>query len=295
MRYSPFFRELRRVLDSGQMGDIINVEHTEHVAFWHFIHSFVRGAWRNTDVATSALLQKCCHDLDILAWVLGARCTKVASFGGLKHFVADNAPDNAPERCTDGCPVETTCPYYAPWVFIELLGETALAKSVFSETSYEGRWRELETGPFGRCAYRCDNDVVDHQVLIMEFEGGISVSFTMQAHSHDNVRTMRYSGTRATVRGHTGVNEITVDDYRSGTQERIKPAVIPGGHGGGDWGLLDAFVDSIRGNKSLETSAEKSLESHLIGYAAEEARVKGSIVDMAEYRTRVTAAARADR
>ena len=204
MRYSPFFRELRRVLDSGQMGDIINVEHTEHVAFWHFIHSFVRGAWRNTDVATSALLQKCCHDLDILAWVLGARCTKVASFGGLRHFVAENAPDNAPERCTDGCPVETTCPYYAPWVFIDLLGETELAKSMFSETSYEGRWRELETGPFGRCAYRCDNDVVDHQVLIMEFEGGISVSFTMQAHSHDNVRTMRYSGTRATVRGHTG-------------------------------------------------------------------------------------------
>ena len=294
MRYAPFFSELYRVLHSGQVGDIVNVEHTEHIGFWHFLHSFVRGAWRNTDVAASALLQKCCHDLDLLVWALGANCTKVASFGGLRHFVPENAPEGAPERCTDGCPVETTCPHYAPWVFMELLGGTGLDDSIFTETTPEGRWRELAEGPFGRCAYRCDNNVVDHQVLIMEFEGGISVSFTMQAHSHDNIRLMRYSGTRATVCGHTGTNEITVDEYRTGAHDRITPAMIAGGHGGGDWGLLDAFVETIRGNGTEETSARNSLESHLIGYAAEEARLTGAVVDMDEYRARIFASAGLD-
>ena len=295
MRYAPFFSELYRVLHSGQMGDIVNVEHSEHIGFWHFLHSFVRGAWRSTDVAASALLQKCCHDLDLLVWALGAKCTKVASFGGLRHFVPENAPEGAPERCTDGCPVESTCPHYAPWVFTELLGDSGLADSIFTETTPEGRWRELAEGPFGRCAYRCDNNVVDHQVLIMEFEGGISVSFTMQAHSHDNVRIMRYSGTRATVCGHTGSNEITVDEYRTGAHDRITPATIAGGHGGGDWGLLDAFVETIRGSGFQDTSARNSLESHLIGYAAEEARLTGAVIDMNDYRARIFASAGLDR
>ena len=177
---------------------------------------------------------------------------------------------------------------------MELLGASGLADSIFTETTPEGRWRELAEGPFGRCAYRCDNNVVDHQVLIMEFEGGISVSFTMQAHSHDNVRIMRYSGTRATVCGHTGSNEITVDEYRTGAHDRITPATIGGGHGGGDWGLLDAFVETIRGGGLQDTSARNSLESHLIGYAAEEARLTGAVIDMDEYRARIFASAGLD-
>ena len=116
----------------------------------------------------------------------------------------------------------------------------------------------------------------------------------MQAHSHDNVRIMRYSGSRATVCGHTGTNEITVDEYRTGAHDLITPAMMASGHGGGDWGLLDAFVETIRGNGTEETSARNSLESHLIGYAADEALLTGTVIDMDEYRSRIYAAAGLD-
>ena len=291
LRYTSFFRELKVLLDSGALGDIVTVEHTEHVAYWHMAHSYVRGNWRNADHATPMLLSKSCHDLDILVWMLGRRCKRVTSFGALRHFRPENAPSGAPDRCTDGCPAESECPYYAPRLYLELLGDSPLAGSISMDPSLEGRLQALREGPYGRCVYRCDNNVVDHQVLIIEFEGDTTVSFTVQGHSHDNVRTMRYSGTRATVRGHSGLNELTLHDYVSGTEERLSPGLVEGGHGGGDSGLLNAFVDAVRGNGTTETSARNSLESHLIGYAAEEARFTGTVVDMDEYRARIYAAA----
>ena len=293
LRYTPFFHKLKSLLAGGALGDLVTVMHSEHVAYWHIAHSYVRGNWRNSNDATPMLLSKCCHDLDILVWMLGQRCKRVASFGELRHFRSENAPPGAPDRCTDGCPAESECPHYAPRLYFDALAGGSLAGAISNDPSLEGRMRALREGPYGRCVFRCDNNVVDHQVVMMEFEDGVTVSFTMEGHSHDNVRTMRYSGTRATVRGHTGFNQLTLHDYVSGEEERFNPQLVKGGHGGGDWGLMEAFVDALQGRRDPETSARNSLESHMIGYAAEQARVTGTIVEMDEFRRQAYADAKA--
>jgi predicted dehydrogenase len=236
------------------------------------------------------LLAKCCHDLDLFVWVLGRKCVRVSSFGSLTHFRPENAPPGSTDRCTDGCPAEPDCPYSA---LKQYLGpNTGWPVSVISvDTSLEARLEALKTGPYGRCVYRCDNDVVDHQVTNLEFEGGLTVSFTMHGHSHDNVRTMRYSGTRATLRGHEGAHEITVHDYLTGRVDHINPGHSVGGHGGGDTGLMNAFVQALRDPTTAAalTSGRNSLESHLLAFAAERARKQSVVVDMAQYRQEIEA------
>ena len=293
LRYTPFFRKLKSLLDGGALGDLVTVMHSEHVAYWHIAHSYVRGNWRNSELATPMLLSKCCHDLDILVWMLGRRCKRVASFGELRHFRPENAPPGAPDRCTDGCPVESECPHYAPRLYLDVPEGRSFGRAISNDPSLEARMTALREGPYGRCVFRCDNNVVDHQVVMMEFEDGVTVSYSMEGHSHDNVRTMRYSGTRATIRGHTGFNQLMLHEYVSGGEERLVPESVKGGHGGGDWGLMEAFVDAIRGRRDPETSARNSLESHLIGYAAEHARVTGTVVEMDEFRRQAYSDAKA--
>jgi hypothetical protein len=169
--------------------------------------------------------------------------------------------------------------------------------SVISEdTSLEARRRALETGPYGRCVYHCDNDVVDHQVVTMELESGASAMLVMHGHSHREGRTMRYDGTRATLHGYYYVNdqEIQIHDHLTGKMEVIRPTLGPvgaTGHGGGDAGLMAAFVRAVRdpstaGGHRSTTTARESLESHLMAFAAEEARVNETIVHMDQFRRR---------
>ncbi|MDH7569302.1 MAG: Gfo/Idh/MocA family oxidoreductase, partial [Armatimonadota bacterium] len=228
LRYAPLFSVLRQIVCEGRLGEVVTVEHKENVAFWHMAHSFVRGNWGNAEKSSPMILAKCCHDLDLLVWILGRRCTRLSSFGSLTHFRAEHASPDVPERCTDGCPRENDCPYFAPRQY---LGPNTgwPVSAIATDLSYEGRLRALLQGPYGRCVYRCDNNVVDHQVINMEFEGGLTVAFTMHGHSHENVRTMRYCGTRATLRAHEGRHEIAVHDYLTGREDRIQPGHAVGG------------------------------------------------------------------
>ncbi len=217
LRYSPFWRALHEVLESGRLGDIITVEHRENVAFWHMAHSFVRGNWRNAALSSPMILAKCCHDLDILVWNLSSPVQRLSSFGSLRHFRRENAGPEIPDRCTDGCPVEQSCPFSAIGVYLDfriLPPETARQSEKdmaagnppsglfpFSrQRTHAARLAELQSGPYGRCVYRCDNDVVDHQTVSMELENGTSVVLVMHGHSNEEHRSMRYDGTRATLR-----------------------------------------------------------------------------------------------
>ena len=296
LRYTAFFSTLHQILSSGRLGQIATVEHRENVAHWHMAHSFVRGNWRNSQIESPMILAKCCHDMDILYWNLG-RVRRLASFGSLLHFRLENAPPGAPLRCTAGCPVENECPWYAPRQYLH--GHTGWPVSVISEDlSLEARRRALETGPYGHCVYYCDNDVVDHQTVNLEFVSGASGTLFMHGHSHEEGRTMRYDGTRATLRGRfaSGLGDsIEIHDHLTGLVEEVDLStsgtrVDSSGHGGGDAGLMAAFVRALRprsgGVKGLTTSRE-SLESHLMAFAAEEARVEGTIVSMDEFRQRV--------
>jgi predicted dehydrogenase len=169
--------------------------------------------------------------------------------------------------------------------------------AISEDTSPEARGRALEAGPYGRCVYHCDNDVVDHQIVNMELESGASVVLVMHGHSHEEARTMRYDGTRATLLAkftYGGGNFIEIHDHLTGRVERIHPPAEAGGHGGGDEGLMAAFVRAVRDpsyalDSRSATTARESLESHLMAFAAERARVEGSTVDMAQYRRRAMA------
>ncbi len=292
LRYTRFWGLVHEIIASGRLGRVINVDHRENVAFWHMAHSFVRGNWRQAATSAPMILAKCCHDMDILYWNLGAPVRRLSSFGRLSHFRPDQAPPGAPERCTDGCPAQETCPFYAPRLYLreDLTGWPV--NVITMDLSMEGRLRALREGPYGRCVYRCDNDVVDHQVVNMEMENDITVTFTMQGHSHNNVRTMRYDGTRATLRASEANDEITIYDHVTGNEESIRPGQVVGGHGGGDTGVMNAFVETLRHRERPPlTSARASLESHLMAFAAERARVQGILVDMPAYRAEIEARA----
>ena len=283
LRYTRFWGTLHEILQSGRLGEVVTVEHRENVAYWHMAHSFVRGNWGSAGVSAPMILAKCCHDMDILNWNLGSPVRRLSSFGRLTHFCAEKAPPGAPARCTDGCPAEAACPYYAPRLYLR--EDTSWPVNVISvDQSVEGRMQALREGPYGRCVYRCDNDVVDHHLINMELENDVTVSFAMHGHSHNNVRTMRYDGSRATLRASEANGEIGVYDHLTGAEEIIRPGSGLGGHGGGDTGVMNAFLDALAGETSPMTSARVSLESHLMAFAAEKARVEGAMIEMEAFR-----------
>jgi predicted dehydrogenase len=286
LRYTEMFSMLHDILASGRIGEIITVEHRENVVFWHMAHSFVRGNWRNAALSSPMILAKCCHDLDVLYWNMSRHVEKLHSFGSLIHYRQANAPAGATQRCTDGCPVAEQCPWDARKLYLNP-SYTGWPISVISEdTSLEARQRALETGPYGRCVYRCDNDVVDTQTVNMRFEGGTTVVLFMHGHSNEESRTMRYDGTRATLRGkfdyHNGWIEI--HDHLTSRTEQVEIPASASGHGGGDFGVVQSFLRALRGEEEALTSGRESLESHLMAFAAEESRLSSTVVDMADFR-----------
>ena len=180
LRYTPFFSKIKELLDKGCIGRLISIQHNENVGYWHYAHSFVRGNWRNSEDSSPMILAKSCHDMDIMLWLAGADCRSISSYGSLTHFKSENAPEGAPYRCMDGCPVQNECPYYAPRLY--LTENTSWPTSVISaDTGIEARTKALREGPYGRCVYRCDNNVVDHQVVAIEFKNDVTAVFTMSA------------------------------------------------------------------------------------------------------------------
>ena len=294
LRFTSFFSKLYEIVHSGRLGRIITVDHRENVSFWHMSHSFVRGNWRNEGLSSPMILAKCCHDLDMLAWIIGTPVENLSSFGTLTHYRAEHAPAGAPARCTDGCPVEAECPWYAPRLYGGLEGVPARSSWIVTALgggdSPQARWQKLETSPYGRCVYHCDNDVVDHQVMIMQFPDDLTVTFTMHGHSDTEGRTMRWDGTRATLYGDFSdgrPHEFRIHDHGSDKVEVIQPQAGTSGHGGGDEGLMNAFVRTLRGESvPHQTSARASLESHLMAFASEESRHTRQAMDMRAYRSR---------
>jgi predicted dehydrogenase len=291
LRYAPFFVEIRQIITSGRLGAVVSVDWRENLVYWHFAHSYVRGNWGNTTRSSPMILTKCCHDLDLLVWIFG-RCEHLSSSGSLTHFKRDAVGPEIPDRCTDGCPIAEACPYFAPRVYLDRLRENPASFAVAAVTldrTPEGVMRALETGPYGRCVYRCDNDAVDHQVVLMRFAGGLSVSLTMQGSSHLEGRTIRVDGTRATLLANEARGEVQIHDHRTGQAERIARPRGVGGHGGGDEGLMRAFVGALRGDRAaVRTSAREAVASHLMAFAAEASRVSGDAVDMERYRQSVS-------
>lgn len=282
LRYTPFFSTIKEIIDDGRIGEIVSVQHNENVAYWHQAHSFVRGNWNNSGTSSAMILAKCCHDMDILAWLIGRRCLRVSSFGSLKLFTRGNAPENSADRCTDGCPAESGCPFSALKLYIGKDGWPA--NVVSQDISPESMMEALRNGPYGRCVYKCDNNVVDHQVVNMEFEGGATVAFTMCAFTADCTRTIKIMGTRGEIRGLMEKGEIEVTLFNTGVREIIRTP-DGDGHSGGDEGLMNAFADQLNDIAGIDavTSAQVSLQSHLMAFAAEKSRLEKRVIEMDEF------------
>ncbi len=283
LRYTPFYSEVRRILDSGELGRLISVNAIEGVQPWHQAHSFVRGHWSVKAKSSPMILAKSCHDMDILAWLVGAPFTRLASHGALTHFRAENAPAGAPARCSDGCPVGDTCRYNAA-LYAKPEGRRWLA--MVHDRAKEATDDEIlawtRTSPWGRCVYRCDNDVVDHQVLALQFANAVTATFTMTA--FDEGRHLELFGTEGWLRGGSFVKRQLGCDLvvqRHGWNQEPRRITLQeakhgyAGHGGGDWGLMETLHEDLTrpDPAGMRTSLEVSLESHRMAFAAEAARL----------------------
>lgn len=286
LRYTVFYRKLKDLITSGAVGEPIGIQAIERVCYWHQAHSFVRGNWRNEVLSSPMILQKCCHDTDILLWLAGRHCRKVSSFGSLRHFRKEFAPEGAPERCTDGCPAADTCPFNAEAYYLGRLaaGETGWPLDVVTrDATEEGVLRALREGPYGRCVYRCDNDVVDHQTVMMELEDGMTVDLTMCAFTGTGGRTIRIMGTRGELYGDMETNTIRVLLFR-GEEYMIDVNTLAedlSGHAGGDAALLKDFLTLVGEGKcdaDAVTTVSASVESHRVAFAAEQSRKTGQCV-----------------
>lgn len=284
LRYTKFYTEVKKILDSGKLGKIMTVVHTENVGFWHQCHSFVRGHWRNSDQTSPMLLAKSCHDLDLLIYLIGGNCKKVSSFGDLTFFKKENAPEGAPARCLDGCPHYSTCQFNA----VNLYLNTNLrnwCKLPFNIPDLEDETiiNALKTNQWGRCVFHCDNNVVDHQVVNMEFDNSVTVAFTMTAFTKDNTRTTSFLCTDGEMYCNLDENEIIIKSFKTGNEEKITIAPCAGGHSGGDHGLMNSVIGAINGSATDKSSAAESVQSHMIAFAAEKSRKEGITVDMDEF------------
>ncbi|MBT3200570.1 MAG: Gfo/Idh/MocA family oxidoreductase [Phycisphaerales bacterium] len=283
LRYTKFTQTLKSILDSGRIGQIVNVQHLEPVGYWHQAHAFVRGNWRNEAESSFMLLAKSCHDIDWIGHVIGKPCRRVSSFGSLFHFTKANQPEGAADRCVD-CGVEADCPYSATKIYMGMLekGQTGWPLDVLAgEVNAETITEAIRIGPYGRCAYACDNDVVDHQVVNMEYDGGATASFTMTAFNMAGSRKTRIHGTRGEIYGDG--EKIIVTDFLTDQTETIDTSAadgtMAGGHGGGDDGIMLAFLGAVSGDtpEAIVTGPQESLETHLAVFAAERARLNGSV------------------
>lgn len=278
LRYAPYFIALKRAIDLGLIGELVNIQHMEPVMYAHMAHSFVRGNWHDSKASTPMILAKTCHDLDIIKWLMGRKCLRIATEGGLYLFKAGKAPDGAPARCTDGCPHEGSCPYSAIDIY-ERKRWFLYALDIKRDAPAETILDALKTCDYGRCVYRMDNDQPDHLVHTLEFEGGATASFTMDAFTPWGGRKTRVMGTLGYIDGDG--KSFTVHRFRTGEELRweFDPSeqgnYKDSGHAGGDLALMRDLLLAVDRDDFgyLTSSIDESVDSHLMGFAGEKSRL----------------------
>ena len=286
MRYHGLIAAIREILDSGELGRLVNIKHTENVGNWHMAHSFVRGNWHSSAETAPIILAKSCHDMDLLLWFAQAHCTKIAAFGSLDYFRVENAPEGSAERCCD-CALQGTCRYDAKRVYPPTLGAWP-AEMVCLEQTEEALKEALRSGPYGRCVYRCDNDVCDHMSVAMEFDTGATATFTLNGHSDRMYRQYHIMCTDGEIEADDRTNTLTIRRFpvnglapEQVEVRHIETSAI--GHGGSDIVMMEDFF--LRGGAE-RSSVSRSVESHLMALAAEESRLTGRMISLEEFRAK---------
>ncbi|MEV4776917.1 Gfo/Idh/MocA family protein [Microbacterium sp. LWH12-1.2] len=289
MRYSSYSQTLKNLLDEGAIGRLVSVEHLEPIGWWHFAHSYVRGNWAREEDSGPMLLTKSSHDIDWLSYIVGLPVERVSSFGSLLHFRPESKPANATARCLD-CPLQNTCAYSATKIYRGFLGDETFERwplaVLTTDVTASGIDRALRDGPYGRCVFDGQNDVVDHQVVNIEYQGGVTASFTVTAFTELDFRKTRLFGTAGSIEGDG--RTLVVHDFVEDRKYEVVPesrgnASAADGHGGADDALVQAFLHAVRtGDRSVLLSGpEESLATHRVVWLAEEARRTNAVVSVA--------------
>ena len=300
LRYTPFFRKIKQIINSNIIGEIQSIAHNENILSFHYAHSFVRGIWRNSNSSSPIILSKSCHDLDILLYLIGddKECAYVSGFGSLKHFKSDNAPYGSAEICSSECPIYKTCPYSVD-IYYRLMDkkEISYATVVAPENTKEALSKNLKNGPYGKCVYYCDNNVCDHMSNIIEFNNGITATFSLSAFTDEISRTIKIMGSQGQIRGNTENDTIEVSifgkgkgDYKNKDIKIYRPLKKEfennkeiSGHDGGDGRFIAEFIEAIKGNYKSNNSISVSLKSHIMAFALEKSRLEHKVIKISDF------------
>lgn len=299
LRYTVMISKLKELLDGGAIGRLISLDQTENVCYWHQAHSFVRGNWRNSDETSPMIMQKCCHDLDLIQYFIGDKCRTVSSMGSLAYFKPENKPDGAADRCIY-CKYKDECKFSAKKIYLdgwrECGGGDTFPYTIITDVlplTEEALITSLKESMYGRCVYSCDNNVVDNQTTIMQFENGVTATLKMEGFTARGGRDFRFFGTEGEIELCEIEDRLVLRRFMEEPKEwKISQLVDDlgaqgeGGHGGGDYRMIDSlykiyFSDKLNANSSIE----RSVESHYMALAAEKSRVDGGkLIEISEYR-----------
>ena len=277
LRFAPAYKKVKKLIEDGVIGDLAFIDSIENVYYAHQAHSYVRGNWRRKEETSPMIIAKCCHDLDLLVWYSNSKCKSISSVGDLKFFKKENQPEGASDRCVN-CKYRGTCPFDAYTIYIKnhFWGKEAVTN--IRPITDEVLEKELETSPYGRCVFKCDNDVVDHQLTQMVFNNGIKANLRMSGFTYDAGRIMKFYGTAGQIDLDEGRGTIEIKVFGKEKEVIQISSLVDAisGHGGGDEGLVKATYEYITtGYTEGVTSLDASIESHLMGFAAEESRLSG--------------------
>lgn len=290
LRYTSFFKKIKEIIDSGEIGKIVTIQHNENIGNFHMAHSFVRGNWRRSEDTAPIMLTKSCHDLDILIWLTDSIPESVASFGDLRYFKKENAPSQSAERCID-CPVSGECRFDARRAYLPSIGHWPATVLTLDQTE-EGLMKAIKEGPYGQCVFKCDNDVCDHQVSIIRFKNGVTATFNLSGFTNRFCRTLKIMCEDGEIRANMDLNLVEVihfspnkaEDYGSVTYHIAAPTE---GHGGGDMAFVKTYVENFELNKGMSSAIEQSVASHILAFAAEKARLTNSVVNLDSFEDQI--------
>ncbi|MDR2047159.1 MAG: Gfo/Idh/MocA family oxidoreductase [Clostridiales bacterium] len=297
LRYTAFYQTVKNVIRGGAIGDVTVINHQENVGYWHFAHSFTRGNWRNEETSAPILLAKTCHDFDLLYWFADSKCTEIKSFAALSHFRSENAPEGCAKRCLNSdaayrksliglgpvritggaCKYIDVCPFGVKKLYIDKnapfnWGDLHAVGKNHPTVSEKVDAFKNPQNPYGRCVYFCDNDVYDHQSVVMKFASGATASLTLTAFSKDCYRRIHITGSKGELFGNDNQGFLTLNVF-GGKTKKIRVGGGLGGHLGGDNGICDTFVKLLSGEKihsDFLTTIDVTAESHNMIFDAEE-------------------------
>ena len=295
LRYTEFYEKIKELVDEKVIGDLIGFDHKENIGHYHMAHSFVRGNWRNSEETSPLILAKTCHDMDIITWLVNDECTAVYSSGDLNYFKKENAPKESAKKCLE-CKLNEECIFSAKRIYLDNCRNIWPVNTLCANPTYENVKEVLDKTNYGTCVWKVeDNDVCDNQVAVMEFKNGVRGTFTVTAFTHNQFRETMLFGTKGSIYADTRDNEIIVrkhgiDEYAESNIIVIKPKRIVGGHGGGDVGLMEDFINVVNGSgKEPRTSVKQSIQSHLMSYACEKSRLEKRRIEIEEFKKEIKA------